>query len=81
MNLQFHLSALEIERVELFSPSEEFEKMSEHISSDWIRVRTTNEILDGDFLIAAGATGFGARNNSKKTQEIYIILREFYLNA
>lgn len=81
MNLQFSLSHSEIERIELFSPHEEIEKLSEHYSSDWIRVYTTNEILDGDFLIAAGVTGFGVRNNSTKTQEIFELLRDFYLYA
>ncbi|MHA2140988.1 MAG: hypothetical protein ACXADF_15185 [Candidatus Thorarchaeota archaeon] len=77
LDLQFKLQFADIKSIERFAPHKEFEGYGKSFSNEWVRVYTKEEVLEGDFLLVVGGSGFGIRSQRRQTDEIYTHLGDF----
>ncbi len=75
--IDFQMQPSDIEKLDRYDSSEHFENMKSRFKLIWIRIKTKEEILGGDFLMCIGGKGPFMKKLRNKTDELYQALVSF----
>ena len=75
--IDFQMQPSDIEKLDRYDSSEHFENMKGRFNLIWIRIKTKEEILGGDFLMCIGGKGPFMKKLRNKTNDLYQNLVSF----
>ncbi len=75
--IDFQMQPSDIEKLDRYDSSEHFENMKSRFNLIWIRIKTNEEILGGDFLMCIGGRGPFMKKLRIKTDDLYQALVSF----
>ena len=74
------MQPFDIEKLDRYDSSEHFENLKSRFNLIWIRIKTKEEILGGDFLMCIGGSGPFMKKLRNKTDDLYQALVSFKEN-